>query len=189
MGVIAINGSPRADGNTAELIRKVLKGSEEAGTSTRLFQLGEMKVSPCIACMGCKKTARCVVKDDMLQTYEALETATEPKGLVLGTPIYFDHVSAQLKGWLDRLYCYTYTELGQKMFPKGFKAALVATYEDTPPERYDYVLEWLAGRLEHYHEIEVVARFALSGSSGKSLDQRGDLIDKARQAGRELAGD
>jgi multimeric flavodoxin WrbA len=39
----------------------------------------------------------------MQQLYRAINIS---KGLVLGTPIYFDHVSAQTKLFLDRLYAY-----------------------------------------------------------------------------------
>ncbi len=189
MSVIAVNASPRPDGSTGKLIQEVIAGTEEAGKQAQVFQLGRMNISPCTACMQCRKTAECAVKDDMIATYEAVDSAAPSKALVIGTPIYFDHVSAQFKGWLDRLYCYCYTERGQRMFPKGFKAVLVATYEAPDPHCYDFVLEWLKERLEFYHEIEVVAQIAMGGSAQKPLDQRPDLVDRARDAGRLLLAD
>ena len=120
MSMIGINGSPRSDGNTRKFVQAVLAGATSAGAETALFQLGEMKISPCVACMKCRKTARCAIKDDMQQIYAAIEAAKDPKALVLGTPIYFDHISAQMKAWIDRLFCWVYTERGQKMLSRGF---------------------------------------------------------------------
>jgi multimeric flavodoxin WrbA len=164
----------------------VLAGAEEAGAQARLFQLGGLEISPCKACMGCRKTARCVVEDDMQRFYEAVESVSEPKGLVVGTPIYFDHVSAQLKTWLDRLYCYTYTERGEKAFPSGFRAVLVATWEWDKEDAYDPVLDWLEGRLKGYHAIETVGRIRLAGSGARPAKERDDLAAQARACGRQL---
>ena len=187
MSIIAINASPRPKRNTHALIQEVIAGCREVGQEVTLFQLGKMDIAPCNGCAACVPTAKCVVEDDMTQLYEAFDTAAEPKGLIVGTPVYFDHVSAQLKAVLDRLYSYTYTDLGQKMFPKGFKAVLVATFDDEPPDRYNNVLDWLAGRLEFYHEIETIAQLAQPQATAKPLSEHPELIAQARQAGAELA--
>lgn len=188
MTILAVNGSPRTNGATAFLIGKVLEGAREAGAETKQFQLGEMDVSPCTACMGCKKTARCVIQDDMQGFYEAVASSGKPKALVVGTPIYFDHVSAQLKAWLDRLYCYTYTELGEKTFPAGFRAVLVAPWGWDKADAYVSVVEWLTERLEGYHGIETVGRVCLPGADSRPLPERTDAIAEARRLGRLLAG-
>ena len=188
MTILAVNGSPRPEGNTAFLIGQVMESAQEAGAEARLFQLGSLEMSPCTACMGCRKTARCVIDDDMQRFYDAVESASEPKGLVVGTPIYFDHVSAQLKTWLDRLYCYTYTEQGEKMFPKGFRAVLLATWEMDKADAYVPVVDWLEQRLKGYHEIETIGRLCLPGSRNKPAADRPDLIAQARALGSRLAG-
>jgi len=188
MSIIAVNGSPRVAGNTMNLIGEVISAAEAAGGRTQLLQLGKLNISPCTACMGCKETAKCAVRDDMVEAYKAIDSAAEPKGLIIGTPIYFDHITAQLKTWIDRLYCYTYTRLGQRMFPKGFRAVLVATYDAAEPKMYDAVLDWLAGRLEYYHRIETIARIVQPSATEKPLDRRADLIKKAQKAGKRLAG-
>jgi len=187
MSIIAINGSPRPERNTYRLMHEVISAAEHAGANCELFQLGKLNVAPCDGCAACVPTAKCIVKDDMTRIYEAIDSSAPPKGLILGTPIYFDHVSAQFKAFLDRLYSYTYSDLGQKMFPKGFKAVLVATYDDSPPDRYDYVLDWLAERLKFYHEIETIAKLAQPKATGRPLEKLPELIEKARAAGAKLA--
>ena len=187
MTILAVNGSPRASGATAYLIGQVLDGARAAGAETQLFRLGEMDVSPCTACMGCKKTVRCVIDDDMEGFYDAVESAGEPKGLVIGTPIYFDHVSAQLKAWLDRLYCYTYTERGEKMFPPGFRAVLVAPWGWDKADAYVSVVDWLEARLRGYHEIETLGSVCLPGADSRPLHERTEEAARARELGRLLA--
>jgi len=189
MSVIGINASPRPDGNTAKFVREVLAGAGEAGAETRMFQLGQMEIAPCIACMRCKKTAECAVKDGMQQIYGAIEAARAPRALVLGTPIYFDHISAQLKTWIDRLYSYTFTAKGQKMFPEGFRAVLIATWEAGGEHAYDSVLSWLAGRMKAYHRIEVVEKMTLADTRRRPFDKRPDIIERAREVGRRLGAE
>ena len=186
MSIIAINASPRPERNTYGLMQEVISGCAQAGQDAKLFQLGRMDIAPCNGCAACVPTAKCVVKDEMGQLYEAFDNAAEPKGLIIGTPIYFDHVSAQLKAVLDRLYSYTFTDLGQKMFPKGFKAVLLATYDDKPG-RYGEVLDWLQGRLKYYHEIETIAKLTQAEATAKPLAGNPDLIAQARKAGEQLA--
>ena len=187
MTILAVNGSPRAKGATAYLIGQVLEGAREAGAGSQLFALGEMDVSPCTACMGCKKAVRCVIEDDMQGFYDAVDSAAEPKGLVVGTPIYFDHVSAQLKTWLDRLYCYTFTEHGEKMFPTGFRAVLVVPWGWDKVDAYVSVVDWLEARLKGYHQIETVGRLCVPGADGLPPAERPELLARARELGRLLA--
>ena len=185
--ILAVNGSPRANGATAYLIGQAIDGARAAGAEAQLLQLGQMRVSPCRGCLACRKTARCAMSDDMAEFYDGVAAATEPKGLVVGTPIYFDHVSAQLKAWLDRLYCYVYTEKGQKTFPPGFSAVLIASWGWDKADAYVSVVDWLEERLKSYHGIETVGRVCLPGAGSMPPSERVEAADRARELGRLLA--
>lgn len=187
MNIIAVNGSPNPAGSTARLVEEVLAGAAEVGAQGRMFQLGQMRVSPCIDCGGCRKTARCVVDDDMTDVFDALKTAASPKGLVLGTPIYLDHITAQLKAWIDRMHCFNHTELGAKMFPDGFRAVLVVTYGEKDPHFYDDVSGWLGGLVADRFKANVLEQIILPAASVDGLPSQTDLLARARQAGRDLA--
>lgn len=188
MVVIGVNGSPRPGGHTAALIGEVLAGAAAEGASTRLFQLGTMDLSFCDGCRACKADAKCVIQDDMQAFYEAVE-APGPKALVVGTPIYYNHVTAQLKAWIDRLCPYYMTRLGGRMFPRGVRAVVLATWEWDREDAYDSVLDWLADRLTEYHDIEVVAQLRMPGSGVRPLPERPDLVAAARAAGAGLAAE
>ncbi len=102
MRVIAFNGSPRKQGNTASLIEKLFESLREAGVETELYQLGGKAVHGCIACMQCweKKDGHCVIKDDVIN--ECIDRMAAADGVVLGSPTYFANVSTEIKALIDR---------------------------------------------------------------------------------------
>lgn len=97
--IIGISGSPRLKGNTNYLINKSLEVAKELGAETELIKLGNAKISPCTACNKCKKTGKCSIEDDMVEILEKVENAD---GLIIGSPVYFGTMTAQLKTFVDR---------------------------------------------------------------------------------------
>ena len=67
--VLAVNGSPRRKGNTAELLRRILEGAQSAGAATELVNLYDLDFKGCISCFSCKRKDRphgvCAMKDDL----------------------------------------------------------------------------------------------------------------------------
>jgi len=102
MNVIAFNGSPRASGNTATLIKNVLTELENAGINTELYQLGGRKIHGCRACRKCfeNKDQRCAMGDDVLNDCVAKMAAAD--GILIGSPTYFSNVSTEVKALIDR---------------------------------------------------------------------------------------
>lgn len=181
--IFGVIGSPRHNHNTGLLVQRVLDGAAEAGMSSQSFYVHDYRVGLCDACDACKQLGRCIKEDDMQIAYRALN---ESKALVIGTPIYFDHVSAQLKLFLDRLYPYCGPNM-EKLFPAGVKAALVFTYGDADPHLYDGVAGWLRERLAFYYDIETVATLAAADTGNRPVAERRDLLLQAYKAGRQLA--
>ncbi|MHC1790108.1 flavodoxin family protein [Solidesulfovibrio sp.] len=102
MNVLAINGSPRKDGNTASMLRLALAEIEAAGIETELLQLHGKDLRGCIACMKCweNKDGHCAVKKDMLN--EILDKMVAADGVILGSPTYFANVTSNMKSIIDR---------------------------------------------------------------------------------------
>jgi multimeric flavodoxin WrbA len=101
--VIVLLGSPRKEGNSTLLAREVIRGITDSGSSAEEFYLHGMKIAPCSACGGCKRSGEslCVVDDDMQRIYPAVIAA---KTLVLASPVYCFTFSAQMKLFMDRCY-------------------------------------------------------------------------------------
>lgn len=102
MKVVAFNGSPRKDGNTAQSLKIVLAELEKEGIETELVQLGGRKVFGCIACGKCRvnKDNRCARTDDEMNTF--IEKMMEADGILIGSPTYFSNVTTEVKALIDR---------------------------------------------------------------------------------------
>jgi len=102
MYALAINGSPRQEGNTYYLLREVLNPLENAGWDSEMLQVGGKEIRGCIACYKCfeNQDKYCSVNTDMFNTI--LEKMVQADALIMGSPTYFTDVSAELKAVLDR---------------------------------------------------------------------------------------
>ncbi len=102
MKVVAFNGSPRKDGNTAILIQHLFHELKNEGIETELVQLSGKEIHGCIACYKCfdNKDQRCAVKNDAAN--DCIEKMIEADGIVLGSPTYFTDVTAEMKALIDR---------------------------------------------------------------------------------------
>lgn len=101
MKVLAINGSPRKNGNTKLLIERVFQPLHEAGIETEFYQLGGKQVHGCTACGKCReiKNGRCHIKNDAIN--ECIEKMVEADGILLGSPVYFADVNTEMKALID----------------------------------------------------------------------------------------
>ncbi len=102
MKVVAFNGSPRKDGNTALLINYVFEELKKEGIETEMVQLAGKRLRGCTACYECyrKKNRRCAVEDDVVN--QCIEKMIEADGIILGSPTYFTDVTAEMKALIDR---------------------------------------------------------------------------------------
>lgn len=99
--VLAINGSPRPKGNTAQMLRTVLDICTAAGHETELYQAGGRPVRGCTACGACRVThkGRCAIDDWVNELYPKMVAAD---AILMGSPVYFTDLTAELKAVIDR---------------------------------------------------------------------------------------
>jgi multimeric flavodoxin WrbA len=72
-----------------------------------LIFLKEKNIEFCDGCLACERTGACHKKDDMLQIIREMK---EARGIVFGTPTYWDNVSSLFKTFLDRTVPLYYDE-------------------------------------------------------------------------------
>ena len=101
MKVLMLNGSPKANGNTALALRELEKVFAAEGIEVETMQLGNKPIRGCVACGGCYKAGRCVL-DDSLE--ELASKFQEADGLVVASPVYYASANATLIAALDRLF-------------------------------------------------------------------------------------
>lgn len=124
MKVVAINGSPRREGNTAILLRHAMAELKKRGIETELVQLGGKKVQGCLACYKCfsNKDQRCHNDSDAINT--CIEKMLEADGMLIGSPTYFSNVSTEIKALIDRAGLVA--KANGEMFRRKVGAAVVA---------------------------------------------------------------
>jgi len=127
--VIAINGSPRQKWNTHILLEKCLAGAKEAGAETELINLYDLNFRGCISCFACKRKGITVDKCAMQDDLEAvLEKICDCDALVLGSPIYFNSITGEMRSFWERLiFPYVSYELKPSFFKKKISTAFIFT--------------------------------------------------------------
>lgn len=100
--IVAVNGSPHTRGNTAFLLRQALEECSKMGAVTRVINcqqaLKDQQNPFCTACTS-PCSGKCLEGKEMAKAYELISQAD---GLILGSPVYFGTVSAQLKAFWDK---------------------------------------------------------------------------------------
>jgi len=102
MNACGIIGSPKKNGNVDQLVSQILKGAKSRGAKTHKIYLNDLSIKPCQSCGVDPYPKYCLFDDDMKEVYDALQSYD---AMVLGSPVYFDTVSAQVKLMIDRCNC------------------------------------------------------------------------------------
>jgi multimeric flavodoxin WrbA len=101
MKILGINSSPRRKkSRTLKLVQAVLDGARTQGTETELVDICALDIKFCIGCLACYATGECVQADDLDELIGKMHDAD---GIVLGSPVYINGVTAQLKQMIDRM--------------------------------------------------------------------------------------
>src|SRR2546422_3096335 len=187
--LVTLNGSPVAGSSVSRLLAAMCAGALEAGGAVRTFDCNALTVKPCQECGPEPTTGFCIFHDDMDPIYEALHGA---HAIAVGSPIYFDGVSAQLKLVMDRCNCITMLvhlpEGGYSFRPQWARTRRgVFVTACGSRHRYDLAersvrgfLKWIGARWE-----ETLAWQHEDNDTG-SVTAHPEMIARARALGRRL---
>ena len=102
MYILALNGSPNHEGNTAFLLNKILDKCKENGADVEMINVPDTvnsAITPfCGTCTG-PCMAVCYKGTALEEAFDKLRLAD---AVVMGSPVYFGTVSAQLKAFFDK---------------------------------------------------------------------------------------
>ncbi len=158
---------------------EVLKAAEENGAAVHKVILSKLEIGSCRACDSCRKTGKCVQKDDM----EELATKIEKSDvLVLGTPVYWWGPTAQFKAFLDRWY-----GICRQGIFKEKETVLVIPLEDKTESSYNPILNMFKGIMGYLHMSHVATVLAPGVLERGAVLNHQEYIDKARDIGIKLA--
>ena len=182
MKIVAINGSPRKNGNTALLLDTVRKEVEAAGVEFQVFQPGP-NVHPCMACYNCLDTGslRCVRDDDGVN--DIIAACIEAEGILLASPVYHSGMSGSMKCVVDRLMLAAGCGVNQLHHKVG--GALCTLRRSGGMETYQQLL----GTMDAMEMIVVTADYwgAVHGAEKGEAARDTEGMDVAAQLGRNMA--
>ena len=128
MKIVVINGSPRKTWNTSKLLKKFVEGMQSVKeVEVKEIFVYDYNFTGCRSCFACKlkhfedQPLECRVKDDI---HDLLMEARNADAVVIGSPIYFLDLSAQVKAFLERLM---YPGKSPKVIPATFIYTMNAT--------------------------------------------------------------
>lgn len=166
MKILVLNGSPRVNGTTSNMIRAFQEGAESVGHEVEVIMVSHESIAGCMACEYCHQIEQgvCIQKDGMEKVYNALMDADT---LVLASPIYYHGVTGQLKCAIDRLYAMLYPK--EQITAKLKKVAMILSSGD--PDMYDGARFSYTGDFIDYLGLEDLGIFTAYGDERESSEQ------------------
>lgn len=120
--IAVVTGSPRVKGNSAMLAAAFIEGAQAAGCEVVRMDAGRAHINGCLGCEYCfAHDGACCQDDDMQEFYPLLRTCDT---IVYVTPIYTFSWPAQIKAFIDRMFCGIAKPFGIA------QAGLLTCYED-----------------------------------------------------------
>ena len=179
MKVTAFVGSPGRNGNCSNLVSAILESAEGSGAEIKIHFLGAKNIKGCTGCYHCEKANECIFKDDYMQEiYADMESSD---AYLFASPVYFDHVTAQFKLFVDRIFPYYHAKT-----LKGRKAVFALTYEEDNDEIYGEEVDWFTDMIDAYHGIKVVDSLKVHGIVKQSVQDNPALLSRAEDIGQAL---
>lgn len=172
--VVALNSSPHLGiGNTSLMIQMIKAVLSEKGIDLEEIFLADKRIEFCIGCGVCLEKGKCWRLDDQAEIIEKLLSAD---GIILASPVYFSHVTAQMKTFIDRSLAYSHKP--RQTRKPGLAISVSAGLGECSTADY------LSNLLKIYGAFSIGTFTALAVSPGGFLGK--DLVE-ARA--RDLAGD
>ena len=203
-----IDGGPRKNFNTASMLQKFAEGAMSVSEQieVKTVRLYGLDYKGCMSCMACKikgkATNVCKFKDALTPV---LEEIAQADGLVLGSPIYFGDVTAQMRAFLERLAFpwLSYNDYSMTA-PKRMPVVLMETMNGLPERNnsngygsMEYCLKAALGEPEHLiayntYQVKNYERFELASFSEEAKrqwrDEHWELnLQQAFDAGKRMA--
>ena len=189
--IMGICGSPRTGSNSRIMLEAMLEGAREMGVETELILLSDLEFSTCIGCERCRKAKACVgLDDDITRLYQSLVTS---RGLALVSPTHNYNITALMKAFIDRLYCfYDFTDdhprgYTSRLAGQGRVCSVAAVCEQTDPSDMGWTIEAMTKPLEALgYDIAGEVRAFGVFEAGK-IKKHPDILDQCRDLGRRMA--
>jgi len=141
MKALVLKSSPKPEGNTSTMADHFVRGLRAVGhTDIAEFRLNDLDIRPCQACNACfrKPYKGCALDDDFMTIYPHFREADL---VVLAAPVYWWHLCAQAKTFIDRMHPMLTYDRDHSLPTKDF--VLLTAYFAEDPYGVELVLKTL----------------------------------------------
>jgi multimeric flavodoxin WrbA len=97
---LLISGSPKPEGNTAQLMRECAEVIQKEGVEAEVISFAGMSIQSCNACGKCSETGECDIQDGLNEIIKKVRSA---EGLIVGSPVYFGTARGDVMAALQRI--------------------------------------------------------------------------------------
>lgn len=188
MKICILMGSPRLEGNTAELLKPFISELEANGTEVTYITLADKNISSCKGCYACQQVTGeygCRQQDDMQAIVEQIVGAD---CFVLAAPIYTWYCPPEMKAMLDRFFGMNkFYGKGTGALWQGKKCAIIATH--------GYDAEYGAGPFEtgikhlcEHSQLEYIGMYSVRDEDDKASFQTEGAVQGARKFAGYILG-
>lgn len=189
--ILIVTGSPRKNGNSDTLARRVREGAEAQGAQVKLLALRDYVITGCVGCEKCRADKTCTrLMDGMQLIYPEVERAA---GLILCCPAHNYNVTVPMKAFIDRLYCYyDFADTSPRSYSSRLAgqrrlAAAMAVCEQTDPRDMGMTLEAMTMPMEP-HGYEITASIPVLGHfRAGAVKDDSRAMDAALRLGGDMA--
>jgi len=186
MNVLVLMGSPRLQGNTAELCKPFMEELKTQGVQVRYVTLADKDIKPCRGCYACQDVAGeygCCQRDEM-----PVADILWADLIVLATPIYAWYCAAPMKNVLDRHYGFNkFYGSAEGSLWAGKKVAILATHGYEGAYATD-PFEMGMQRLCKHSNLEYVGLYSVEDADNLTSFRTEEAVAGAKAFARKLTG-
>ncbi len=164
MKVLAINGSPRKNGNTGTVLDWVEEELRARGHQVEHLHIDDHKLEGCVSCYKCQMDPGeliCSIQDGGVEIFERMKACD---AVIYATPLYCWGFTAQIKPLIDRHFCLA-TGAGDPSTHKSHieskRVALLVTAAGQEGEGNSELITEVFKRLADYVKTKVVAQLVV----------------------------
>ncbi len=139
--VVAVNGSPRKEGNSFHALTGVGRQLQEHNIDFEILHIGNQMVRGCLACGICAKNRdeKCSITNDPVN--ESIQQLKAADGIILASPVYYAGIAGTMKCFLDRVFYVAGSNGG--LFRQKVAAAVVAVRRTGGSSTFDSLNHYL----------------------------------------------
>jgi multimeric flavodoxin WrbA len=189
MKALVLSSSPRCNGNSAILAHAVAAGLERAGHVAAFLTVDDVMHSFLKDCRTCRNAdGECVIEDRFREVF--MEQFLPADGFIAATPIYWYGMSAQLKAFFDRMFCYVAASYPQSASVvanmQGKRIGLVLSSEETFPTVSAGIIHQVQEYCRYTRSTFVGVVHGYGNSRGDVRTDPGQPIERAERFGAEF---